>query len=256
MKIPHLAALLPLSVLAAAPEPGVFTQDYDAALAAAAERGLPVLLDFTGSDWCHWCMVADEKVFSTDEWKAWAATNVVPVTVDFPNDESLVPEQWRGRNEELAEKFGVDGFPTFVLVSSDAKEIGRFGLDPSETPESFEGKIAAALVEGDPARLEKVLGKEDAAEFASLAVRRAEIEANVEKLQDAVEKTAEKWREKLSAAAGGAADAAAKLRRTATREIAAAMSAAQKAESDAQEELRKIAARLAELREKIGGGAK
>ena len=91
------AILLAAALCAAAPafaepvpaegaEAGAFLQDVDAARALAKEKGLPLLLDFTGSDWCGYCQWMDREVFSKDEWKAWAATGIVAAMIDFPAD--------------------------------------------------------------------------------------------------------------------------------------------------------------------------
>ena len=84
--------------------------DYKAALEQAAKTDRPVLLDFTGSDWCGWCIKLDKETFSQPEFKTFAEKNLV-----------LVKKQ----NEELQKKFGVDGFPTLVLLDSKGKEITR-----------------------------------------------------------------------------------------------------------------------------------
>ena len=61
------------------------------------------MLNFTGSDWCGWCKLMDKEVFAKDEWKTFAAENVVLVTLDFPKDKSIVPEKYVARNKELQE---------------------------------------------------------------------------------------------------------------------------------------------------------
>ena len=49
--------------------PGEWTQAYQAAKALAARKGIPILLNFSGSDWCHWCQLMDRQVFSQQEWR-------------------------------------------------------------------------------------------------------------------------------------------------------------------------------------------
>lgn len=98
--------------------------DYKAALEQAAKANKPVLLDFTGSDWCGWCIKLDKETFSKPEFKSFAEKNLVLVEVDFPNSKpqsAAVKKQ----NEELQAKFGVEGFPTLVLLNSEGKEIAR-----------------------------------------------------------------------------------------------------------------------------------
>ena len=68
-------------VLEAGHSPGKWTHDYQAALKYARENKKAVLLNFTGSDWCGWCKLMDKQVFSKDEWKTYAAKNVVQVWI-------------------------------------------------------------------------------------------------------------------------------------------------------------------------------
>jgi len=104
-----------------------WTEDFDAALAEAKKTGKPVLLDFTGSDWCGWCIKLHNEVFVTDEFKAYAAENLVLVTIDFPNRRELSPEI-KQRNARLKAKYGIEGYPTIILIDPATEtEIGRTG---------------------------------------------------------------------------------------------------------------------------------
>ncbi|MCH2063657.1 MAG: thioredoxin family protein [Roseibacillus sp.] len=117
---------------------GVWTMDYDAAVKLAGEKKLPLMLNFTGSDWCGWCKLMDEKVFAEEVWKAYAKENVLLVTLDFPRDKSIVPEKYVERNEKLQEQFGVRGFPTYVVLDNDGKtKLGQLGAGRDKTPSTF-----------------------------------------------------------------------------------------------------------------------
>ncbi len=236
---------------AAAVAPGVFTQDLDAAKALAAERDIPVMLDFTGSDWCGWCKFMDERVFSKEEWNDWAATNLFLVKIDFPEDSSLVPEKWRQRNQELAKQYGIEGLPTFVLLNPAGTEVGRLGTSPDASPGKFIDDIRLTLAESDRALVEKVLGAEDAALLAALDDKVKAAKAAAAEAQKQVEEKTEQWRAKLADAKGQPSDKAAAIRRAATRDIAAAMSAAQKAENDAEKAAADAAETGARLRAKL-----
>lgn len=140
--IAGLAAGLNLNA-AAAPAtngaaPGEWTMDFDAARALAAEQGLPILLNFTGSDWCGWCLLMERQVFSQDAWRQYAQKNLVLVWIDFPKDKSLVPEAFVERNAELMRQFEVGGFPTYFLLDSDGTtRLGQTGAERDATPQSF-----------------------------------------------------------------------------------------------------------------------
>lgn len=118
--------------------PGEWTMDFDAAKSLAADTGRPILLNFTGSDWCGWCIQMERRVFSRDAWISHAKENLVLVWIDFPRNKSLVPEKYASRNAELARTYGVQGYPSYVLLDSDGKTVlGRTGATADASPDSF-----------------------------------------------------------------------------------------------------------------------
>lgn len=96
--------------------------DYKAALATAAKENKKVLLDFTGSDWCGWCIRLKKETFDQPEFKGFADKNLVLVEVDFPQGKTLSPEV-KKQNDSLQEKYGVQGFPALVLLDPQGKLI-------------------------------------------------------------------------------------------------------------------------------------
>lgn len=119
--------------------------DYPAALAEAAKEKRPVLLEFTGSDWCPPCMMMKKRVFDSAEFGKFAADNLVLVELDFPQGkpQSAALKQ---QNEALAEKYGVEAYPTIILLSPEGKEITRQTgamLSPGEFIKWVEGAIRA-----------------------------------------------------------------------------------------------------------------
>jgi protein disulfide-isomerase len=103
--------------------------DFEAAQAEAAKTGKPMLLDFTGSDWCGWCIKLDKEVFSKKAFKDYAESELVLVEVDFPRGKKQ-SDALKAQNEALAEKYGIRGFPTIVLLSPEGKLIGKTGYRP------------------------------------------------------------------------------------------------------------------------------
>ena len=117
---------------------GEWTMDFDAAKALAKAKNLPLLLNFTGSDWCGWCKLMDKNVFSTEAWKSYATQNMVTVFIDFPKDKSLVPAKVVERNKTLSEKFEVGGYPTYILLAADGeKQLGKLSASRDATPANF-----------------------------------------------------------------------------------------------------------------------
>jgi len=126
-------------------KPGTFTQDLDAAKAYAKDHNLPLMLMFTGSDWCFWCKLMDKNVF-TDEFFSYAKDKLVLVAIDFPKDKSKVPAEYVQRNKQLGDRFGIRGVPTYVILKPDGvTEIGRLGAGKEKTPKSFIAEIEALL---------------------------------------------------------------------------------------------------------------
>ncbi len=101
---------------------------------AKAEKKL-ILMDFTGSDWCPWCIKLNKEVFSTPEFAQYAAKNLVPVEVDFPRTKQQSAEQ-KQANQALQEKYGIQGYPTVVVLGSDGKKLGELGYQPGG-PKAF-----------------------------------------------------------------------------------------------------------------------
>jgi len=125
-------------------EMGKWTMDLVAAKKLAAEKKVPILLDFSGSDWCGWCKLMEKNVFTQPAWKAYAKENLVMVLLDFPKDKSLVPEKYVARNDELRNKYSIQGFPTFIVLDDDGQtELGRISAGQSKTPESVIGELKA-----------------------------------------------------------------------------------------------------------------
>ena len=121
---------------------GEWTMDFDAAKALAEEKNLPILINFTGSDWCGWCKLMDREVFSKAEWQAYARENIVLVTIDFPRDKTLVPMHFVARNQKLSEAYGVQGYPTYIVLGSDgATRLGQLGASRDASPSSFIGEL-------------------------------------------------------------------------------------------------------------------
>ena len=102
----------------------VWREDLPGALKQAQSENKRVLLDFTGSDWCPWCIKFDHEVLSTEKFAAFAGQKLELVKVDFLRHTPQSAEQ-KQVNDALAKRFGVESYPTYVLLNSDGKELGR-----------------------------------------------------------------------------------------------------------------------------------
>lgn len=128
-KVAGLIGALLLSTMTSAVAAEGWMTDFEAAKAKAAEKGKPMLLDFTGSDWCGWCIKLKKEVFSQDAFQSYAADALVLVEIDFPRGKEQSDEV-KAQNEALAKKYGIRGFPTILLLSPEGELIGRTGYQP------------------------------------------------------------------------------------------------------------------------------
>jgi len=163
---------------------GKWTMDVEAAFKLAKEKNLPIFMHFTGSDWCYWCILMEKSIFSKAEWNNYAKDNLVLVTLDYPKDQNIVPAKYRQRNKDLAQKHGVGGYPTYVLLDSDAKtELGRLGAGRGKTPQSFQAEVASVLrmrasaIETKVASLSPEQGKKYKQLIVQLKMKKAELDA-------------------------------------------------------------------------------
>ncbi len=107
-------------------EKSAWLTDFAAAKAEAARRGVPILADFSGSDWCGWCIKLDKEVFSQEGFQAFAADNLVLFLADFPRRKPQSEEE-RRQNEELAGRYQIQGFPTVLLLDAEGTVLARTG---------------------------------------------------------------------------------------------------------------------------------
>lgn len=95
----------------------VWRNNLNEALKVAEQTKKPLMLFFTGSDWCGWCKRLQGEVFTKPEFATWANNNVVLVEVDFPRRTALAPEI-QAQNQELQQFFQVSGYPTVWFVNA------------------------------------------------------------------------------------------------------------------------------------------
>lgn len=103
--------------------------NMDKAKAQAKELARPILVDFSGSDWCGWCIKLDKEVFSQQEFKDFAKDNLVLLLLDFPRKKELAADEKKA-NDALAKAYKVQGFPTVLILDAEGKELARTGYQP------------------------------------------------------------------------------------------------------------------------------
>ncbi len=104
--------------------------DFEAAKKTAAKEKKDLLLDFTGSDWCHWCKKLKTEVFEKGAFKTGVAGKFVLVELDFPQNQAKLDAKTRKQNQRLAEIYGVQGYPTIILADAKGRPFARSGYEP------------------------------------------------------------------------------------------------------------------------------
>ena len=127
------------AVLSAAP---VWLTDLDAAKAQGVKENKPVLVDFTGSDWCPPCKSLHKVVFESPEFAATASRYVL-VELDFPRNKPQTSEL-KAKNREWQQKYVVNSFPTVLLLDAKSGDVfGRVGGFGGQTAKEYLAKLAA-----------------------------------------------------------------------------------------------------------------
>jgi len=101
-----------------------WTTNYAKAVEQAKTEDKAILLDFTGSDWCGWCMKMKKETLDTSAFKHYAEQNLVLVEVDFPQAKPQSAKV-KAQNQQLSKQFQVTGYPAFVLLSNNGELLGR-----------------------------------------------------------------------------------------------------------------------------------
>lgn len=127
---------------------GQWIADFDVAVAAAKKANKDLLVDFTGSDWCGWCVRLHKEVFDHAEFNEGVDEHFVLVALDFPRGadaKAKVPNP--ERNTELQAKYAVRGFPTILLMTAEGEVYGRTGYQAGG-PAKYVESLAKMRTEG------------------------------------------------------------------------------------------------------------
>jgi protein disulfide-isomerase len=145
---------------------GEWETDFAKASELAKKESKHMLLDFSGSDWCGWCIKLDKEVFKKTEFKDYAKQNLVLVMLDFPHSKPQ-SKKLKDQNKELAQKYEIKGYPSVILLSPAGELVGRTGYQaggPEKYVESLKAMIGKGKGAGEaaPATDEKKPAKKPA----------------------------------------------------------------------------------------------
>jgi len=134
MKLFHVTlAVLAASVALASAGLDGWMENLDKALEKAKAENKPVLVEFTGSDWCPPCKMMRKNVFSKKAFVTAASKKWILVEIDMPKKNPALAK----KNQPLAKKFKIEGVPTVILLDKNGKEFHRFFASEFRTVDAF-----------------------------------------------------------------------------------------------------------------------
>jgi protein disulfide-isomerase len=95
--------------------------DINKAISVSNKTKKPMLLFFTGSDWCGWCIRLQNEVLKKPEFAKWANENVILVELDFPR-RAPQSDEIKTQNAGLQQAFGIQGYPTVWFATAKIKD--------------------------------------------------------------------------------------------------------------------------------------
>ena len=121
---------------------GAFAQDefltFEDALLEAEEDDKPIMLVFSGSDWCKPCIELKKNILESESFDK-VKQKLIYMNLDFPYKKvnKLSKKQTR-HNEQLADRYNKQGhFPRVVLVNSTEEVVREVSYLKGMTPEEF-----------------------------------------------------------------------------------------------------------------------
>lgn len=125
IRLAILVFCLALAIPGKAAAPHGWLTDFEKAKQEARKTGRQILVLFTGSDWCGWCMKLRNEVLETAEFRDSAKKTLVLVYIDFPRKNPLPPQQ-QAANQELRRQLKYyGGYPGTVVLDKNGQPLGQ-----------------------------------------------------------------------------------------------------------------------------------
>ncbi len=101
--------------------------DLNEALDISKNEQKPLLVYFTGSDWCPPCKMLKKDFFNTSEFEE-RAEKMVLLMVDIPRRVDIITKEQKEKNIKLVRKYNKEGgYPNLVALNSSGEVIGELG---------------------------------------------------------------------------------------------------------------------------------
>ena len=94
---------------------------FEKAKEQAAKEGKPILMEFTGSDWCPPCKALHKNVLVKDVFKKEMPKHFILLKLDNPKDKSKQTEDEKEQYKKLSKEYKVSGVPSIFLVDAGGK---------------------------------------------------------------------------------------------------------------------------------------
>lgn len=104
----------------------IWSENFEEVLRESKISNKPILINFTGSDWCRWCIILHKEVFDQPAFIDYAKNDLILFKADFPR-RIKQSDELKKQNQELLEKYQIQGFPTILLIDHELNVIGRTG---------------------------------------------------------------------------------------------------------------------------------
>jgi thioredoxin-related protein len=131
-----LAIVLSLVLTLPAKAEPAWQTDYKKAQEEAKTNHRLLLVDFTGSDWCGYCIRLNREILSKAQFKDYADKNLVLLEIDFPRAKQQ-SATLRQQNNRLAQQYQIEGFPTIVVLNADGHKVWRYDGYFPDGPDAF-----------------------------------------------------------------------------------------------------------------------
>ncbi len=112
--------------------------DFKSSKMEAQEKEYPILLLFSGSDWCAPCIKLKKEILDTETFQNYASDHFVLLKADFPRKKkNQLPQPLQDQNAQLAEQYNKSGgFPMVVLLDEKGTKLGELGYEKT-SPKSY-----------------------------------------------------------------------------------------------------------------------
>ena len=112
--------------------------NFKKAIEEGRAKKLPVLMVFSGSDWCQPCISLDRDILKKKSFIEEASKKYILFNADYPINTRL-GQELQAQNKSLAAKYSIYSFPTVVVIDPNSERIlaKESGFAPGTTAKTF-----------------------------------------------------------------------------------------------------------------------